>query len=451
MGGRKAMVAALVALVAMVAVGFGLVRLAKRSLEAPELRDAVLREAREATGIELVSSRSRFDLFHGLALEDVTASSDLGLARYRARLDAVRLEHRPLSLLRGTLELNRLVLERPRVVLALGAPAAAAGPVANVSPRSPPEPGERREGSETKAKTETETPPPSDAGAETPSGSPALVRLALVPAELVVEDGSIAVRDETRGRDLLSVDGLHLDLPELAYDRRAVTPIHALTSRGELLVSNLVVAGLRLTGVTASLSTEGGRYRFDDLRFHADAGDLEGELEVDFNSIPFRYRTTLLGGALDLSGFAGAPAGAMKGQVRLEAAGYGTDSRNLKATGALELDNGRLPELAWLSAIDPSLPGADYEKTAVSFALQAGRISFEGLRFRVASARSELTFEGSVGLGDAADADLTVVRRVDGGEAISFRLRGALGEPELSRLGGSGGSRSAPRGARKGK
>jgi hypothetical protein len=436
--GKKANVAVavvvVVVLTAAVAVLVGLF-VARRSYDAPELQKAVLQKARETMGVSLDSSRSRFGLFDGLVLEGVTASSDLAGGRYQVRIDAVRLEHRPQSLLSGRLELTRLVLERPRVAVELGAPVPRAAP-ATVVPSSP-SPSTRKAGEETES-----------AGSGGSRTSRESSRVVLIPKELVVEGGSIAIRDEKRDREILALDGLHLELPSLVYDRRAITPLHALASKGELAVSSLAVEGLRVTRLTASLSTAGGRFRFDAARFHADAGDFEGDLDVDFNSIPFRYRASLEGMSVDLGRLAGTPSGGSgtagtggTSRVRLEAEGFGTESRNLRATGTLELRDGRLPALAWLSAIDPSLPGADYGSTTVSFEIRDRRLSFDGLRLGIASSRSELVLSGSIGFDD--DADVTIRHRVDEDET-SYRLRGKLDEPELSRLPGSGASRSAP-------
>jgi AsmA-like C-terminal region len=427
--GRKTMVAVLAA---AIGIGAGLLLLATRSFEAPELAVAVCKQAREAVGVELRVSRSRFRLLEGLALEGVTASSDLPV-HYQVRLDAIRFEHAPLSLLKGRLELTRLLLDHPRVVIELGrsVPERKAQP----SLRAPPSPASA-EAAEAAEPSELVAP-------ETRSAAPGLVRVDLLPSQLLLQDGSIAIRDETRGRDLLSLDGLTLDLPAFAYDGRALTPLHALTSNGTLAASALAVENLRLTNVVAGLSTEAGRFRFDGLRFHTDEGDFEGEIDVDFNSIPFRYRMSLTGASVDLDRLAHMPSGALgRALVRFEGQGFGTGSRNLTAKGSLELPNGRLPELAWLSRIDPSLPGTAYDATVISFEVKGGRIELEGLK--LASSRSELALAGTIGLEDDHEIDLGIDARVDGRET-SYRLRGPLDEPELSRLHGSGASRSAPR------
>lgn len=427
------------------AVGVGLL-VATRSFDAPGIEKAVMREAREVLGVDVEPSRSRFGLFDGLVLEEVTISSDLAPLLYRARLDAIRLEAAPLSLLKGRLELTRLVLERPRVVIALGGPAAPAEPESQASSvsRESGEPSEAAgtlESGEAKGKAEGE--------AEASSGPSGLIDFDLVPSELRLEEGTIAVRDQKRGRELLSLDGLRLDLPALAYDRQAITPLHALTSKGSISIASLALGGLRLREVSSDLSTERGRFRFGGLRLrHANAGELEGELDLDFNSIPFRYRMSLAAPSVDLAQLAHmSPSGGLgKGRVRLEANGFGTAPRNLKATGSLELDKGRLPALAWLSRIDPSLPGAQYRATAVSFEVQEGRLWFNGLR--LAGPRSSLTITGSIGFDD--DIELTVAARLGGNES-SYRLRGTLAEPELSRLDRSGESQSVPPGVRRGR
>ncbi len=114
----------------------------------------------------------------------------------------------------------------------------------------------------------------------------------------------------------------------------------------------------------------------------------------------------------------------------------------MTAKGSLDLPEGRLPALAWLSGIEPSLPGTAYDATVISFEVKGGRVELEGLK--LASSRSELALAGTIGLEDDHEIDLGIDARVDGKET-SYRLRGTLDEPELSRLHGSGASRSAPR------
>lgn len=420
--GPRSEVALTIAVAVTIAVGVGLL-LGTCSFQALGLGEAVARRARQSVGVDLEVSRSRFRLLDGLVLEDVTASSDLAMGRYRARLDEIRLEHRPLSLLVGRLDLTRIVLERPRVVLELGGPAARlAEPEERPSSTAPP--GESAEGAE-----------PVEPDRGTISEAPGLFRLALLPSRLLLEEGAIAIRDEKRGRELLSLDGLKLDFPAFVYDRLAVTPVHALTSKGDIAISAITVGNLRLTRMAGALKTESGRFRLGPLRFHVDAGDFEGELDVDFNSLPFRYRTSLTGASVDLGRLADMPSGGRglgTGLVRFEGEGFGTESRNLKASGSLALEGGQLPALAWLSRIDPSLPGAGYEATAVTFEVRGGHLSFQGLR--LAGSRSVLVLGGSIGFDD--EVDLTVEFRTDG-KAASYRLRGSFAQAVLSRLAGS--------------
>jgi hypothetical protein len=402
--GKKSALAVLAAAAATVV---GLLLLARGSFEAPGLGKTVLRKAREATGIVLDSSRAKFGPLEGLVLEEVTASNDFALGRYQARLDAVRFRHVPLSLLRGRLEVTRIVLERPRVVVEIGRPSAE-----GAAPPVPPLPQGRE-------RTE-ETEPYPGAG---------LIGLDLSPSQLLLEEGSFAIRDLRRGRNLLSLDGLRLELPQLAYDRRALSPLHALASRGEVAASALTVGDLRLTGLEAAISTGAGRLRFERLRFQSDEGDFEGDADVDFNSIPFRYRMSLTAASLELGRLARSLSGAMgKGLLRLQGEGFGTDSRHLKARGTLELGSGRLPAAAWISQIDGSLPGAGYEATAVPFEVKGGRVSFEGLT--LAAGSSALVVAGSIGFDE--QVDLEIDARV-GDREISYRLRGKLEQPELTR------------------
>jgi hypothetical protein len=54
--------------------------------------------------------------------------------------------------------------------------------------------------------------------------------------------------------------------------------------------------------LAARIMTEGGRWRLEGLRLASDRGELSGELVLDFNSFPFRYRGSVLGPSFDVEG-----------------------------------------------------------------------------------------------------------------------------------------------------
>ncbi|MGH9333671.1 MAG: hypothetical protein ACRD21_07975, partial [Vicinamibacteria bacterium] len=217
--------------------------------------------------------------------------------------------------------------------------------------------------------------------------------------------------------DRFSIEGLDLTLGSLAYDRGAITPLHALSAAGSLSVREVGIDSLRLRDLSANLSTGSGRFRLEALRLTGDRGKLEGELEVNFNSIPFRYLTSLAG-ELRIAGLA-------PSTLRFEAEGFGTEGENLRGAGTFALGQGKFPDAPWVRLIEPELIGRDHAPAEIRIEVRDGAVHLE--TFELASPPYVLELGGSLAL--------------DGSTLPRFSLR---------RGDGSGGPRSAPRGARTG-
>jgi hypothetical protein len=359
---KKALLAALASLLALATLALFI------PMDSPGLGHEVEKQVRSATGIPLEISRARLRLLRGLILEESSASGNFVVGSYQAHLPRMAFEHRPLALLRGRLELSGIRLERPAVLLDFG----------------------RR------------------------SGDPVIVRYAafletLEPGEpwleldtsletIRIEEGELVVRGSA------ALQGLDLTLRNVAYDRRAVTPLHALRSQGDVAVRELVLSSSRLRDVAANLATEGGRLRLEGLRLGSDRGELSGDLVLDFNSFPFRYRASLLGRSFEVEG-------AGRGTLRLEAEGFGTQARNLKGKGSFRLEGGRFPDAPWIREIDPSLAGAEHVPVEIPFEVRDERVYFE--RVELETTVKTVAIEGSVGLDGSTDLRGTVNRRRD--------------------------------------
>ena len=202
----------------------------------------------------------------------------------------------------------------------------------------------------------------------------------------------------------VSVEGLGLTLSRLDYDPRALTPLHGLRSEGLLTLRRLGFGGGELRDITAAIATGRGRVQLEALWLATDRGALSGELALDFNSLPFRYRASLLGPSFELPGVG-------RGRLRLEAEGFGTRTRNLEGKGAFELERGRLPNVPWVREIDPALAGAEHAPAAIVFEVRDERVRFE--RFELEVGENLLELEGSFGLDGSRDLSANLSRRRD--------------------------------------
>ena len=201
----------------------------------------------------------------------------------------------------------------------------------------------------------------------------------------------------------LSIEALGMKLSRLEYDPRALTVVHGIGVEGVLSLGRVVLAGKEIRDLEAKVTAEGGRLRLEDLRLGTDRGDLSGRLALDFNTLPFRYRASVLGSSFELEGLG-------RGTLRLDAEGFGTKRRDLKGKGTFELEAGRLPDASWVREIDPSLAGAEHAPLEVHFEVRDDRVHFERFEIRTGDRLFEL--EGSIGLDGSWDLRAARRRRL---------------------------------------
>src|SRR5688572_28824382 len=97
-------------------------------LDSPALGKAALTRVGAVLGGRADARAFRFRLIRGLALEGLTASSNLAGGRWSLDAEALVLDHRLWPLLGGRVEIERLVLQRPRIRLEQGVAARSAAP-----------------------------------------------------------------------------------------------------------------------------------------------------------------------------------------------------------------------------------------------------------------------------------------------------------------------------------
>lgn len=400
------------------AVSFGLVLilvgggfLATRGYDASGLAEVALDHAREATGVRLEAHGARFSLLRGLELEDVHADAPFPGGRYEVALREILLEHRLSALLRGRVDVEGVVLAQPRVVLTLGA-----------KPRLPSAPSPERAGDV----EPSPQPAPELAPVEEPSSSK---RLRFSLSEIRVEDGSFAIRDRSESPERLGIEGLDLELDAARFDRGALTLLHGIAGKGRLAMDALRFARTEVTGLEARVEAEAGRYALSELALETAGARFESSrVELDFNTIPFRYRLGLEGRG-ELPGVLGGG-----GSLRLDATGFGTSARALSGEGALRLAAAALPDAPWVRSLEASsgfdLVGRSYAASRLSFRVESSRIVFEPFRLEAASYLIEA--EGAVELDGAIDFRLAVAE--DASAERRFRLSGTFAAPTVEAL-----------------
>jgi len=202
----------------------------------------------------------------------------------------------------------------------------------------------------------------------------------------------------------VSLEALRLTLSRLDYNPGALTPLHGLSSQGLLTMKRIAFESRELRDVAAKITTEGGRWKLEDLELESDLGVLSGSVDFDFNSFPFRYRASLLGPSFQVERIG-------RGTLRLEAEGFGTKARNLEGKGSFALERGRLPDAPWIREIDPSLAGVEHAPAEIPFVVRDERVYFD--RFELEAMERVLELEGSFGLDGSRDLRSAVNRRHD--------------------------------------
>lgn len=391
---KKALLLALVLLVVAGCVAYLV------EVETPELGAALLVRAREATGLSLSASESRFSLRRGLSLERVEASSSFPGGGYRVSLQAIVLRYRLSTLWTGRLMLSEVVLVEPRIEVILGRwEAVAPSPASNA--------GLIAEGSRTRLTATVDS--------EAPSAFPA--RLQVEVSEIELSGGTIVLRDQGREENRLSLSELDVRFGDFGHDSRALTMIHGMKARGRFGIGALKLETTEIGDIAGMLAVDRGRFAMDSLALTTPLGTLEGSVSLDFNVIPFRYRVSLSSSSATIPGI---------GLCRLElsADGFGTDSKNMSGEGRLELTEGAFPRSPLRGAIENAF-GLDLTtrgRTTIPFRLEDDRIRLEGARV---VGETNLDFEGSIGL--EGTIDLAVATE----DGRILRLSGTLDNPEV--------------------
>ena len=428
--------------------------------DSPELGNAVLEKANEATGANLSVESFRLNLIRGLELEGVESTSSFPGIVVNARIDKLVLRHRLLPLLSGRVAVDRVLLRRPEVELV----ERRAKSKKNSGKRGKPK--KKREAESSDASGTAGQPPAKEA--EKSVGG-----LALEISEIRIDDGSIRKGSVSP----FSVDGLDLALRGLSFNPRALSLLHGISAVGSLGLDGLTVDETEVREVRGELTLDQGLLEGKDFTFVTEQGTFHAQLRVDFNRIPFTYTLSLRGDPIDVNAIARSKEGGFgAGLLELEAEGYGTGSKDIRGKGVLHLDEGKLPSTSVLAALEKllargtSLVGSRYQATDAVFRIEKNQLILE--RFRLETPQARLDLEGIVHLDgplalklvlrtprqglvikEVPDEVLDALTDDEGWVAIPLRITGTRDEPKVlpdakSLLTGSGSQKLIERGVK---
>jgi hypothetical protein len=327
--------------------------------DSPALGRAALARIGPVLGGRVDARAFRFRLVRGLALEGLTATSDVAGGRFGVEAEALVLDHRLWPLLGGRLEIERLVLRRPHLRLEQGAASRAA------APRS--------------------------------TALPGAAALALRVVEARVEEGAALV--VATGQPPLTIAGLDFTLRDLDL---AGSTLAGLSAQGRARAESIRFARSEARDVEAEIEVRGGSLTAQPIKFRTKEGRFEATVKTRVDRLPLTYSLDLRGDPLDLNAAAGRPGDNSLGpaRLRLTAEGSGSGTAALRGQGALHLDPGRVPASPVLQRVQgfltADLVGARYDASDTSFRLQNGRVEFDS--FRLVARPYSLDIRGWVAL-----------------------------------------------------
>lgn len=379
--GLMALLAVLVAVVFLV------------DFDSPRLGKALLDEVGARTGLHMEADGFRLNLWRGLRLDGLRFATDSPSGRLTVEAAGLLAEHRMPALLRGRVEIERIVLYEPRIELVTppdGAPAPVPMPLsaAGSSPAAPP------------------------TGAE---GEPKAAAGPLLSVDrILLSRGTLATRVEGAPTPDVEIRDLNVELRGLALDD-APTAIQGLRSEGDLRTGEILLGvGLKATEGSGKLLLRDGHFRLEQFGLKLPQGRfLLGEFDADLNLDPFAYRLAMAVDPLDANSIlaAGSNGGFGAGVVAFTATGTGTETRDMTGEGTLAMAAGVLPGSPLFTAVEAvigraDLKGSAYEAFTVPFRLQQDRMTFDPFELR--TSLLSLGLKGSAELAGPIDLRIAV-------------------------------------------
>ena len=365
--------------------------LAGRDWDSPELGQALLDKAGEATGIQMTATGFRFNLLKGVELSGVEASQQDEGREFSFTLDQLIFEHRLLPLLSGTVAIDRIVFERPQFELVESA-------------KKPSGEGEPKEPKEKK--------PPEE---EAPSAADDEGGFALEVRQILIRDGTVVMKKKGQDGET-RIEDLDFEMRNLKFDPTAES-LAALSADGELSIGQVLLGTLTLTDVESQFTFASAVFDLLSLTFATPHGKFTGEMQVDFNPVPFAYKLTARGDPLDLNSMVGASDGFGPGITQVEVEGVGSDTKDVKASGSVLLAAGEFPAAEMFTGVDKALGktvlvGAPYQATEAQFRLENNVLTLSPFRFTSEVARLDL--DGWVNLAGPIELGFVVATPRDG-------------------------------------
>jgi hypothetical protein len=387
----------LVVLLFVVAV----VVLATRTWESPALTRSVL-DALSSPELEVDASSVRLSLLRGVEIDGMAVTGRIPGGQLRATVASAVLAHQPMRLLDGEIFVEEITLRQPdaEIVWDAAATPQEVPPTAAGDPPGTPVPAVGAAGGET-------APSPGPAG-EAEEGWTLSTRV----ERFGIEGGKLVMREDGVPGEMVRVEGLDLELRDIALPPGAGAPMLRTTAGGKLEATSLTTEAFAANGVTAGLRLAGGHLLVDTLALPTELGPITVEaVDLDLGRDPYVYTLAGVATPIDANQLMGAGAGFGAGTLTFALAGDGSLEGGPRGEGELRLEAGTLGSLPMLAAVEALLAGTDvvgrpYEAFAVPYSLDGELLTV--LPFAVSAGNLSLGGSGRIDLAGPLDLRLEV-------------------------------------------
>jgi uncharacterized protein involved in outer membrane biogenesis len=420
-----------VALVLLMVIGLGgYAASLVHSLETPEFKARVAREASALVGTKVQLESVDVSLFRGIRLGGIRARNPPGFGGDLFTVEGAKLSYDLWQLLRGRIQVDELTLRQPAITLVTD------GRAFNYQ------------------KLSAAAPP----GAQAPVPAAASSRLLRISISRLSVDGARFAMVDERKVEVLRLEGGSLD-SALAVESGV------LTGTGKGSIDSMALANaVFLRGVRAPVTLTRERMTLAPLQAKLGGGAVTGEVSVAFKpEMRYTLQAAVSGASvatlLREAGSAGTMTGVLNARARIEGTG---GVATLRGAGNAEIKECRWPKAALFGALAdlmkvPELSDPRFDECRVEFALGSGQARTPVVNFK--GPAIELTGQGLILLlNSVIDYDLTLalapgllakipapVRagfkpRTDGFGTIAFKVTGTTAAPRTdlaARLGKS--------------
>jgi uncharacterized protein involved in outer membrane biogenesis len=428
---RKVLLSVAILFVVVVCAGLFYASRLLASFKTPEFKRQVLDQASAAVGTKVDVKTMDIDVLSGVTLQGVAVANPAPFAGSLATAEEVVLRYNLRSLLAGHLDVQRLSVRKPVLMLTmdprgtfnyekLAGPSSKAGGAAG--------------------------------GGGGAGGATASSMLRLVISRLAVEDGEMSMMDDRKASIMRIQDA---DLESAFTVSGGVAEGKGKAGLGTLVLADM----LFVRGVSSPLEMSKEKVRLAPIRGKLAGGDVTGDLKLDLQKAAYAMSLDVKGAQVDTLLKESGSSRALTGSLQAKASFEGTGGLpTLKGRGSAFVSSCKLtkaPVMALLAGVLqlPELANPSFDECRMEFTIGGNRVQTPVLRLR--GAAMQMTGSGTMSLATSAldyDMDLALSKalvdkigvkevraafkdRGDGFSSVQFKVTGTSDHPQTDLAG----------------